>query len=85
MSKGFKVVDPECAHECQKWKTCVLKNWPFIFQQIWSGGEWDNKKKIIQFASIFVLLRKGKSIIDYEDCWLLFNFLKPKCFLKKTL
>jgi len=61
---------------CQKWKTYVLMNQHFIFEQVWGGGEWDNKKKIIEFASIFMLLRK-------ESWWLIMKIVDHCLFFEE--
>jgi len=36
----------------------------------------EDKSKLVQFAFIFSLLSKGKSMIDYENFKPLFEFLK---------
>jgi hypothetical protein len=41
-------------------------NCPFVSEQIQGGFEGDNKRKMIKFAFIFMLLSKGKFMTTYE-------------------
>ncbi len=43
----------------------------------------EDKQKLVQFAIIFSLLSKGKSMTDYEDFQPLFKFLKLWSIPKK--
>jgi hypothetical protein len=43
----------------------------------------NHKKKLIQFASIFLLLNKGKLMTNYESFKVLFDFLTLKKNSKK--
>ncbi len=79
---GVKVVDlnvfmPKMKHGSM--------NWPFILEQIQGGGEQNNKRKVMQITSIFMLLNKGKRMVDYEYFKPLFSFLKLKKQSQETL
>ncbi len=50
-------MDLKCAHAKNE-TTYVLMNHPSILQQIQGGNDQNNKKKVIQFASIFMLFNK---------------------------
>jgi len=50
-------MDLKCAHAKNE-TTYVLMNHPSILQQIQGGSDQNNKKKVIQFASIFMLFNK---------------------------
>jgi hypothetical protein len=75
-------MDPKCVHARNE-TTYVSMNWPSILKWVQGGGEWDNKIKVIHFASLFMLFNKGKLMIDYEDFKPLFSFLNLKKNPKK--
>jgi hypothetical protein len=50
-------MDLKCAHAKNE-ATYVSMNHPSILQQVQGGSDQDNKKKVIQFASIFMLFNK---------------------------
>ncbi len=47
-----------------------------VLQQLSNGQAVEDKQKLVQFAIIFNLLNKGKSMIHYEDFQPLYEFLK---------
>jgi hypothetical protein len=55
----------------------------FNYQQLDLRQVAEDKKKLVQFTSIFSLLSKGKPMIDYEDFKPLFEFLKLRSIPKK--
>ncbi len=61
----------------------VSMNRPFVLQQIYSGSDQNNRKKVIQFALVFMLFNKREPMIDHEDFRPLYDFLKLKNILKK--
>jgi hypothetical protein len=63
--------------------TYISVNRPSILEWVQGWGEWNNKIKVIKFASIFMLLSKGKPMTNYEDFKTLFSFLKFKNNLEK--
>jgi hypothetical protein len=54
-----------------------------VLEQIVAGETLERKKKVIQFACIFILLRDGRPMADYGDMKDLMQYLYvPNCPLK---
>lgn len=51
----MKVVNPKCVHAINE-MAHVFMNWPFILEQVPSGGEQNDKRNVIQFAFVFMLV-----------------------------
>jgi len=50
-----------------------------FYSKVQNGFERENKRKVIQFASIFMLLVEGRPMTNYKDLWPLYHeFLKLK-------
>ncbi len=67
-----KVVDIKCAYAKNETKF-VSMNCPSVLKQVQGGFERENKRKVIQFASIFMLLAQGKPMTNYKDLWPLYQ------------
>jgi hypothetical protein len=76
------VVDVKCAYANNETKF-VSMNWPYILKQVQGGFERENKRKVIQFAFIFMFLAKGKPMTNYKNLRRLYEFFKLKNTPKK--
>jgi hypothetical protein len=45
-------------------------------QQVANGNLAECKRKVMQFVTVFHLLRQGQPMIDFEGCKYLFDFLE---------
>ncbi len=74
-------MDPKCVHAKNE-TSYVLMTQSSILEHVQGGVEQDIKRKVIQFAFVFMLFNKGKPMTKYEDLKSLFTFLKLKNNLK---
>ncbi len=85
-SKAFDgkwFLDPKCGHAKNEIIYVQLST-IIVLQQLSLGQAMEDKQKLVQFATIFSLLSKGKSMTNYEDFQLLFKFLKLLSIPKKN-
>jgi hypothetical protein len=84
--EGARVMDLKCVHAKNETTYMSLCQWtifPFVEYQVQVGNDKKSRKKVIQFASIFMLFSKGKPMTNYEDFRHFYDFLKFKNNLKK--
>ncbi len=72
---GKWFMDPKCGH-LKNEIVYVQLSTIIIFQQFNLGQAMEDKGKIVQFATIFILLNKGKPMTNYQDSQPLIKFLK---------
>ncbi len=74
----------KCAHVKNEVQYVAMKH-VFVIDQLQFSFVSENKKNLIQFTSIFLLLNKGRSLIDYKNFKYLFDFFEVEKEPKKTL
>ncbi len=74
-------MDPKCVHAKNE-TSYVLMIQLSVLEHVQGGVEQDIKRKVIQFAFVFMLFNKGKPMTKYEDFKPLFSFWKLKKNLK---
>jgi hypothetical protein len=79
---GKWFVDWKCGHPKNEIVYVQLST-TIVFQQFSLGQAMEDKQKLVQFATIFNLLSKGKSMTNYEDFQHLFKFFKLWSIPKK--
>ncbi len=68
-----QIVDAKCAHIRNKVEYATLKC-PSIIKQFQFGVVSKHKKKLIQFAYVFILLSKCKTLTNYKSFKSFFEF-----------
>ncbi len=74
----------KCAHVKNEVQYVAMKH-VFIIDQLQFDFVSENNNHLLQFTSIFLLLNKGRPLIDYKSFKSLFNFFEVEKEPTKTL